>query len=169
MSHISLYVFADLTHSCKTTMVRYGRNTNVGRDCLFFAGSRIMSRFLFGMIFTWNSEDMSLFECKRSDSVLFNVTLITRGTTFYSTKCATVNTLPLYWYLEGSVLGRENVPKCSAHAYKLQLTIHITQQNISSNYVVVTQNNTHHISNSQKTAKSHDRESYIWVKNTCLG
>ena len=101
-----------------------------------------MSRFLFGMIFTWNSEDMSLFEYKRSDSVLFNVTLFTRGTTFYSTKCATVNTLPFYWYLEGNVVGRENVPKFSAHAYKLQLKMQITQQNTSSNYVVVTQNNT---------------------------
>ena len=46
----------------------------------FFAGSYIRSRFLFGMILTWNWEDMSLFECKRSDSVLYNVVLITRGT-----------------------------------------------------------------------------------------
>ena len=59
---------------------------HVGRDCLFFAGSYIRSRFLFGMIFTWNWEDMSLFECnilalcKRSDSILYNVILITRGT-----------------------------------------------------------------------------------------
>ena len=30
----------------------------------FFAGSYIRSRFLFGMILTWNWEDMSLFECK---------------------------------------------------------------------------------------------------------
>ena len=44
---------------------------HVGRDCLFFAGSYIRSRF-FCMIFTWNWEDMSLFECKRSDSVLIN-------------------------------------------------------------------------------------------------
>ena len=49
---------------------------HVGRYCLFFAGSYIRKRF-FGMIFTWNWEDMS-FECKRSDSVLCNVT---RGTT----------------------------------------------------------------------------------------
>ena len=48
----------------------------------FFARSYIRSRFLFGMIFTWNWEDMSLFECKRSDSVLYNVILITRGTMF---------------------------------------------------------------------------------------
>ena len=57
---------------------------HVGRDCLFFAGSYILSRFLFGMIFTWNWEDMSLFECKRSDSVLYNVILITRGTIFFT-------------------------------------------------------------------------------------
>ena len=36
------------------------------------------------MIFTWNWEDMSLFECKRSDSVLYNVILITRGTLFFT-------------------------------------------------------------------------------------
>ena len=53
---------------------------HVGRECLFFAGSYIRSRFLFGMIFTWNWEDMSLFKCKRSHSVLYNVILITRGT-----------------------------------------------------------------------------------------
>ena len=56
---------------------------HVGRDCLFFAGSYIRSRF-FGMIFTWNWEDMSLLECKRSDSVLYNVILITRGTIFFT-------------------------------------------------------------------------------------
>ena len=49
---------------------------------------------------------MSLFECKRSDSILYNVILLTRGTImFYSTICATVNTLPINWYFEGSVLG----------------------------------------------------------------
>ena len=57
---------------------------HVGRECLFFAGSYIRSRFLFGMIFTWNWEDMSLFKCKRSDSVLYNVILITRGTIFFT-------------------------------------------------------------------------------------
>ena len=59
---------------------------HVGRDCLFFAGSYnfIRSRFLFGMLFTWNWEDMSLFECKHSDSVLYNVILITRGTIFFT-------------------------------------------------------------------------------------
>ena len=72
----------------------------------FFAGSYIRSLFIFGITFTWNWEDMSLFECKRSDSVLYNVILMTRGTIFfYSTKCATVNTLPFNWYFEGSVLG----------------------------------------------------------------
>ena len=51
----------------------------------FFAGSYIRSRFLVGMIFTWNWEDiMSLFECKRSDSVLYNVILITRGTILFT-------------------------------------------------------------------------------------
>ena len=56
---------------------------HVGRDCLFFAGSYIRSRF-FATIFTWNWEDMSLFECKSSDSVLYNVILITRGTIFFT-------------------------------------------------------------------------------------
>ena len=51
---------------------------------LFFAGSDILSRFLFGMIITWDWEDMSLFECKRSDSVLFDVILITRGTKLFT-------------------------------------------------------------------------------------
>ena len=51
---------------------------------MFFAGSYIRSRFLFGMIFTWNWEDMSLLECRRSDSVLYNVILITRGTIFFT-------------------------------------------------------------------------------------
>ena len=40
--------------------------------------------FLAFMIFTWNWEDMSLFECKRSDSVLYNVILIARGTIFFT-------------------------------------------------------------------------------------
>ena len=51
------------------------------------------------------------------------------------------------------------MPKLSSHAYKLQLKIKKTAANTCSNDVVVTQNNTHHISNSQKTAKIHDRES----------
>ena len=37
----------------------------------FFAGYSV--RFSFGMVFTWNLADMSLFEYTRSDSVLFNV------------------------------------------------------------------------------------------------
>ena len=79
----------------------------------FFAGSDILSRFLFGMIFTWDWEDMSLFEYKRSDSVLFNVIVITGGTMlFYSTKCSTINTLPFNWYFEGSVLGEEMCLNC---------------------------------------------------------
>ena len=44
------------------------------------------------------------------------------------------------------------MPKFSSHAYKLQLKIK-NAANTCSNDVVVTQNNTHHISNSQKTAK----------------
>ena len=52
------------------------------------------------------------------------------------------------------------MPKLSAHAYKLQLKIK-NVANPCSNDVVVTQNNTHHISNSQKSAKSHDRENYM--------
>ena len=50
----------------------------------FCAGSDILSRFLFGMIFTWDWEDMSLFEYKRIDSVLFNVILITGGTILFT-------------------------------------------------------------------------------------
>ena len=137
----------------------------------FFAGSDILSRFLFGMIFTWDWEDMSLFEYKRSHSVLFNVIIITEALyiTFYSTKFTTINTLPFNWYFEGSVLGGGNVPKLSPHAYKLQLKIK-NAANTCSNYIVVTQNNTHHISNSQKTAKSHDRGSYdICPKNNFFG
>ena len=75
----------------------------------FFAGSYIRSRFLFGMISTWNWEDMSLFECQRSDLVLHNVVLITRGTIFFTPQNAQLllgpNTLPFNWYFEGSVLG----------------------------------------------------------------
>ncbi len=57
---------------------------HVGRDKLlgFFCKDPIFG--LFGMIFTWNWEDMSLFECKRSDSVLYNVILITRGTILFT-------------------------------------------------------------------------------------
>ena len=93
---------------------------DVGRDCLFFARSDIRSRFLFGMIFTWNWEDMSLFECKRSDSVLYNVILITRGTIFFTPQNAraTVNTSPFNWYFEGSVLGEGMCLNCVLmHAY----------------------------------------------------
>ena len=61
------------------------------------------------------------------------------------------------------------MPKLSSHAYKLQLKIK-NAANTCSNDGVVTQNNTHHISISQKTAKSHDRESYdICPKNTFFG
>ncbi len=56
---------------------------HVGRDC-FFLQDPIFGHVFFGMIFTWNWEDMSLFECKRSDSVLYNVILITRGTIFFT-------------------------------------------------------------------------------------
>ena len=49
-----------------------------------FAGSDILSRFLFGMIFTWDWEDMSLFEYKCSDSVLFNIILIIGGTILFT-------------------------------------------------------------------------------------
>ena len=49
------------------------RRMHVGRD--FFAGSEILSLFVFGNAAwylgpTWTWEDMSLFECKRSNSVL---------------------------------------------------------------------------------------------------
>ena len=49
-----------------------------------FLQDPIFGHVIFGMIFTWNWEDMSLFECKRSDSVLYNVILITRGTKFFT-------------------------------------------------------------------------------------
>ena len=50
-----------------------------------FLQDPIFGHGFFGMIFTWNWEDnMSLFECKRSDSVLYNVILITRGTIFFT-------------------------------------------------------------------------------------
>ena len=94
---------------------------HVGRDCLFFAGSYIRSRFLFGMIFTWNWEDTSLFVCS----------------------CLLIASTKDKNYAA----------------------------NTSSNDVfVVTRNNTHHISNSQNTAKSHGRESYdMCPKHTFLG
>ena len=82
---------------------------HVGRDCVFFAGFYIRSRFLFGMIFTWNWEDMSLFECKRSDSVLYNVILITRGTIFFTAQNTQLLTR---WYFEGSVLGEGMCLNC---------------------------------------------------------
>ena len=62
------------------------------------------------------------------------------------------------------------MPTLSAYAYKLQLKIKKYAAYASSNDVVVIQNDTRHISNSQKTAKSHSRESYdICPKNTFLG
>ena len=89
----------------------------------FFAGSDILSRFLFGMIFTWDWEDVSLFEYKRSDSVLFNVILTTGGTILFTPQNAQLLTC---CHLIGSskvaCWGR-NVPKLSSHAYKLQLKI----------------------------------------------
>ena len=89
---------------------------HVGRDCLFFAGSYIRSRFLFGMIFTWNWEDMS-FECKRSDSVLYNVILITRGIIFFTPQNAQLLTRCHFnWFSKVACWGW-NVPKLSAHAY----------------------------------------------------
>ena len=125
----------------------------------FFAGSDILSRFLFGMIYTWDWEDMSLFEYKRSDSVLFNVILITGGTILFTPQNAQLLTRCHLIGISKVALGGGNVPKLSSHTYKLQLKIKKNAANTCSNDVVVTQNNTHHISNSQKTAKSHDRES----------
>ena len=49
-----------------------------------FLQDPIFGHVFFGIIFTWDWEDMSLFECKRSDSVLYNVILITRGTIFFT-------------------------------------------------------------------------------------
>ena len=51
-------------------------------DIACFLQDPIFGQVFFGMIFTWNWEDMSLFECKLSDSVLYNIILITRGTIF---------------------------------------------------------------------------------------
>ena len=58
---------------------------HVGRDCLFFCMILYSVTFSFDMIglFTWNWEDES-FECKRSDSVVYNVILIIRGTIFFT-------------------------------------------------------------------------------------
>ena len=82
---------------------------HIGRDCLFFAGFYIRSRFLFGMTFTWNWEDMSLFECKRSDSILYNFILIIRGTIFFTPQNAQLLTR---WYFEGNVLGEGMCLNC---------------------------------------------------------
>ena len=52
---------------------------HVGTEIACFLQDPIFCHiFLIGMIFSWNLEDMSLFECKRSDSVSFNVILINR-------------------------------------------------------------------------------------------
>ena len=63
------------------------------------------------------------------------------------------------------------MPKLSAHSCLLASTKEKNYAaNTSSNDVVVTRNNTHHISNSQNTAKNHGRESYeMCSKNTFLG
>ena len=125
----------------------------------FFAGSDILSRFLFGMIFTWDWEDMSLFEYKRSDSVLFNVILITGGTILFTPQNGQLLTrCHLIGISKVACWGR----KCAYIVFScLQASTKDkkTTANTCSNDVVVTQSNTHHISNSQKTAKSHDRES----------
>ena len=49
-----------------------------------FLQDPIFGHGIFGMIFTWSWEDMSLFECKRSDWVLFNAILITRCTILFT-------------------------------------------------------------------------------------
>ena len=58
---------------------------HVGRDCLFFVGSYYSVTFSFWHdiyleFTTYLASQLSLFECKRSDSVLYDVILITRGT-----------------------------------------------------------------------------------------
>ena len=81
---------------------------------------------------------------------------------FYSTNCATVNTMPFNWHFEGSVLGEGMCLNCLVSTKEKKIAA-----NTSSNDVVVTQNNTHHISNSQNTAKRHGRGSHdICPKNT---
>ena len=131
----------------------------VGRDCLFFCRIRYSVTVFFGMIFTWDWEDMSLFEYKRSDSVLFNVILITGGTILFTPQNAQLLTrCHLIGISKVACWGR----KCAYIVFScLQASTKDKKNaaNTCSNDVVVTQNNTHHISNSQKTAKSHDRES----------
>ena len=102
---------------------------------------------------------MSLFEYKRSDSVLFNVILITGGTILFTPQNAQLLTrCHLIGISKVACWGR----KCAYIVFScLQASTKDKKNaaNTCSNDVVVTQNNTHHISNSQKTAKSHDRES----------
>ncbi len=80
------------------------RMMHVGRDCLFLQDHVFFLAWYLPGIGKIHC-CMSLFECKRSDSVLYNVILITTGTIFLLHKMATVNTLPFNWYCEGSVLG----------------------------------------------------------------
>ena len=105
------------------------------------------------MIFTWNWEDMSLFECKRSDSLLYNVILITRGAIFFTPQNAQLLTrCHLIGISKVAFWGRECAQiVCSCLLASTKDRNYAA--NTSSNDVVVTQNNTHHISNCQNTAK----------------
>ncbi len=62
---------------------------HVGRDCLFFVGSYYSVTFsfwhdIYPEFTTYVARQLSFFECKRTDSVLYNVILITRGTIFFT-------------------------------------------------------------------------------------
>ena len=61
---------------------------------------------------------MSLFECKRSDSILYNVILLTRGTICFTPQYAQLLTrCQLIGISKVACWGREYVPKLSVHAY----------------------------------------------------
>ena len=76
-----------------------------------FLQDPIFGHGFFGMIFTWNLEDMSLCECKRSDSVLYNVLLITRGIIFTPqnaqqlTRCHLIGISKVAFWGEGMFLN----------------------------------------------------------------
>ena len=61
---------------------------------------------------------MSLFECKRSDWILYNVILLTRGTICFTPQYAQLLTrCQLIGISKVPCWGREYVPKLSVHAY----------------------------------------------------
>ena len=111
ISHICCNVSLTWLRAVKrpwSELIRTSHEWWMSAEIACFLQDPIFGHGFFGMIFTWNWEDVSLFECKCSDSVLYNYVRHTnnqRHYIFYSTKCATVNTLPFNWYFEGSVMG----------------------------------------------------------------